>query len=135
MNSKFSALASLTLLLAMVLASGCTSQNQANASGSVEKVRIVFEISANDNTERIAVIAEKGSNAFELMKQNLQVEFKDSAMGPFITGINGIKADSEHYWALHVNGAYAQKGISQYSLEKDSTIAWKLEKIDFSKFS
>jgi len=121
------------LILASILVLGCTSQNQTNNTG--EKFKVNFEITANDKTSKVSVFAEQGSNAFEVMKANLKADYKDSAMGPFITGINNIKADSEHYWALYVDGNYAQKGISQYSIEKEVTIAWKLEKIDLSQFS
>ena len=131
MNSKFLALA--VLMMASILVLGCTSQNQNNASG--EKVKVNFEVSYNEKTDKLSVFAEKGSNAFEIMKANLQVDFKDSAIGPFITGINNINADTEHYWALYIDGNYAQKGINQYTIEKETIIAWKLEKIDLSQFS
>lgn len=121
------------LILASILVLGCTSQNQVNAGG--EKVKVIFEISANEKTSTVTVFADANSNAFEAMRANLKVDYKDSAMGPFITGINNIKSDSGHYWALYVNGEYAQKGISLYTLKKDTNISWKLEKIDFSGFS
>ena len=134
MNSKLLVLAS--LILASILVSGCTSQSQTDgANASAEKVKISFEITANGSTESKIVEAGKGSNAFEVMKANFQLEYNETAYGAFIQSINGINAGNDEYWALYVNGAYADKGINQYTLEKDTKIEWKIEKVDLSGFS
>lgn len=77
----------------------------------------------------MGAFAQKGENAFELMQKTMAVEFQNTSIGPFITSINGKKAGSDEYWALYVNGEYAQKGINQYTIEGDTMIEWKLEKV------
>ncbi|MDO8647069.1 MAG: DUF4430 domain-containing protein [Candidatus Diapherotrites archaeon] len=114
--------------MASILVLGCTSQNPINPSG--EKVKVAFTISANDKNDTVTVFADKGANAFEVMKQNLKVDFKSTAYGPFINGINGINSGTDNYWALYVDGVYAMKGIDQFVLDKDTKLEWKLEKIN-----
>jgi len=89
---------------------------------------VAFSTSSSGNTVKTEALALKGENAFEIMQKSLSVEFQNSTIGPFITSINGVKAGEGEYWALYVNGEYAQKGISLYTIDSDLNIEWKLEK-------
>lgn len=81
-----------------------------------------------------AISIEKGKNALEAVKQTADVKTKTYiGMGSLITAINGLQPDTEHYWALYVDGKYADKSIDAYIIDKDTSIEIKLEKIDFSK--
>ncbi len=81
-----------------------------------------------------AISVEKGINALEALKQVASVEAKTYVgMGSLVIGINNLKPDSEHYWALYVDGKFADKAIDAYTIENDITIEMKMEKIDFSK--
>lgn len=76
----------------------------------------------------------EGGNAMDAFKQVFQVGTKQYAFGEMVESINGVKADSGHYWALYVNDEYATKGLPDYKAQDGMKIAWKYEKIaDFGK--
>src|SRR3989338_3075173 len=137
MNLKLSALAGILLLA--VLLSGCTSQTATNSGLNTETAKAAIKIIDANGNEIFGKTIDfaKGSNGLNVLENSgLQVEAKTYVgMGSMVTGINGITADSAHYWALYVNGAYADKAIDAYILNSDTAIELRLEKIDFSKLS
>lgn len=72
---------------------------------------------------------EDGKNALDLLKAKHQVETQHYEFGDFVTSINGVKADSSHFWAMYVNGEMSQVGASAYLTKSTDTIKWQLEKI------
>ncbi|MHA1754476.1 MAG: DUF4430 domain-containing protein [Candidatus Odinarchaeia archaeon] len=44
--------------------------------------------------------------------------------GAYVTGINGVEGDSNHYWAFYINGEYASVGASSYIVLNGDTITW-----------
>jgi hypothetical protein len=52
-----------------------------------------------------------------------------SGLGQEVTGINGVLANSKHYWAFYVNGKMAQVGADTYVTKKSDTITWKLDSL------
>ncbi len=73
---------------------------------------------------------EKGTNAFEALKENVEIEFETYEIGAFITGIGGVETPEGYYLAMYVNGGYAEKGISDYTVDEDLQIEWKQESIE-----
>lgn len=74
---------------------------------------------------------EKGINAFEAMQQAAEVEYEDyGSLGAFVKSIEGIKPGQGNYFALYINGVYANKGISSYSIKEETLIEWKIEKLE-----
>jgi hypothetical protein len=72
----------------------------------------------------------EGKNALELLKQSHKVETKSyEGLGEFVTSIDGVAADSKHFWAFYVNGQQSQVGASSYTAKDTDTIVWKLEEI------
>lgn len=77
----------------------------------------------------------KDVSALELLSQNVTLETKDFGdAGIMITGINGLMADADHYWAFYLNGEYAQQGVSQTILTAGDVVEFVYEKIDTSNF-
>ena len=130
MGKKFS----LTLAIIFVLLfSGCTQQQiQNNPTFQSDSQSVFFSVKVFNGTEPLVdkrIVAEKGANALEALKQATEVETQSAAFGEFVTALAGVKADSTHYWSLYVDGKYAEKGIGQYALDKDTSIEWRLEEI------
>lgn len=72
----------------------------------------------------------EGKNALELLKQSHEVETKSyEGLGELVTSIDGVAADSKHFWALYVNGQQSQVGAAAYISKDTDTIVWKLEEI------
>jgi uncharacterized protein HemX len=70
-----------------------------------------------------------GQNAFELLKENAEVEYQQYDFGVFVESINGINGDDKHFWAVYLNDEQAQVGAEQIILQKDDRIEWKYEEI------
>ena len=64
------------------------------------------------------------------MKNNVKVEYDSYSFGVFVKSIDGASPPNKYYFALFVNGAYANKGISGYTISNDTVIEWKVQKIE-----
>jgi hypothetical protein len=71
-----------------------------------------------------------GRSAFEILKLSYNVESQHYSFGDMVTSINGIKPDSNHFWAMYVNGQFSQVGASQYMTKSSDTIKWQIDKIE-----
>jgi len=102
------------------------------AQATREKVTVLLKLYDEGNKtllEKTFDVA-KGTNAFDAMKNNAKVEYDSYAVGVFIKSINSVAPPKTHYFSLYVNSAYADKGISDYMLNSNTTIEWKMEKIE-----
>jgi hypothetical protein len=78
---------------------------------------IVYEVQADE------------SNAFELLKDSQEIEFKEYDFGVFVESINGIAGDSKHFWALYVNNEKSLTGADQTTVNKGDTVEWRYEEV------
>ena len=124
-------------LALLLLFSGCTQtlQEQNNTESPTQEQTVTLTLKLFNADEQLildeSLEVEPGTNAFEAMQEIAEVEYEDyGSMGAFVEGINGLRPGQGHYLALYVNGAYANKGISSHSIEKDTLIEWKIEKIE-----
>lgn len=71
-----------------------------------------------------------GKNALALLKASHKTETKSyKGLGELVTSIDGVKADSKHFWSFYVNGEQAQVGAGAYTTKSGDKITWKLEEI------
>lgn len=113
---------------------GCTQQQaqiqqteNTQASGAVS---VAFTVIADgENVVEKTLEVAKGTSALDALKQATEVGEKEFEFGAFVTSIAGIDAGQSNYWAFYVDGQYAEKGLDQYFLEKDSSVRLVLEKI------
>lgn len=78
----------------------------------------------------ISYQGEDGKNALELLKKSNTIETKEyKGLGEFVTLINGLAGDNEHFWSFYINGKQSQVGASAYITKSTDLIEWKYEKI------
>lgn len=71
-----------------------------------------------------------GKNALEILKSGHKTDTKSyKGLGEIVTGIDGTKADSKHFWSFYVNGKQSQVGAGSYVTKNGDKITWKLEEI------
>lgn len=71
-----------------------------------------------------------GKNALALLKASHKTETKSyKGLGELVTSIDGVKADSKHFWSFYVNGKQAQVGAGAYTTKSGDKLTWKLEVI------
>ncbi|MBI4044481.1 MAG: DUF4430 domain-containing protein [Candidatus Diapherotrites archaeon] len=123
------------ILVVVFLLAGCTQQvqQQAPQTGSEENIsKMTISFVVNDGKENIlekTVEVEKGTTALEALREATVVSGKQYEFGFFIESIAGVDAGQSHYWAIYVDGTYAEKGIDQIALDKDTQIKLVLEEI------
>lgn len=77
------------------------------------------------------ITVEKGSNAFDAMKEAATVGFQDyGEMGVMVESINEVTPAENQFWKLFVNQEEAALGISAITIEQDTNIEWKIEEIE-----
>jgi len=95
----------------------------------------VYQTVDGSNVNKPGYQVAPSTNAFELLNTTHQVVAKDygSGMGEFVQTIDGIAADSKHFWQLFVNGKPSNLGASNYILKNGDKIEWKLTAISSSE--
>lgn len=111
------------ITLAIVAAGGLTAlklDSNAHHTASVQSVK----------QSVLSYHGKTGTTALALLQRSYKVQTKTySGLGEEVTSINGLVADSHHYWAFYVNGKLAQVGASSYTTNSRDTITWKLESL------
>ena len=64
-------------------------------------------------------------NVLELLKEKHEVVTKDTKWGPYVECIDGLCANSTHFWLYYVNGKLAPIGAHLYNATENDTIVWK----------
>jgi hypothetical protein len=111
----FGALVALTIAVGGSLAAIHTNSNNSVHAAQTVRRTIV-------NYQGVA-----GMNALAILKQKHHVQTKTySGLGEEVTSIDGVVANSKHYWAFYVNGKMAQVGAGTYTTKPNDTLTWKL---------
>lgn len=66
--------------------------------------------------------------AFEALLNTVgstNLEYSESEYGKMITGIKGLQAKGNFYWAFYINGISAQVGADQYIVQKGDQISFR----------
>lgn len=75
------------------------------------------------------VATTSSQSALELVESQVKLDLKQYDFGVMIDGVNALKADAKHYWAIYQNGDYAKVGIADIKLQKGEKLELKYEEI------
>lgn len=144
MSQKISRIFQLIFIVIFsVVLTGCTVGKRAEDVSVSEQVKAspdfsndvvpVIEVPAEpaEVAPIIVVSEEDGINAFDLLQQNAEINYKMYDFGLMVNDINGIASSDEYFWALYVNGAKSQKGADQTFLKIGDEMEWRYEEIVF----
>ena len=92
------------------------------AGGSPE-VRVEIDNGRDVSSANVALNA--GESAFDALKRVAVVDYEMYATGIIISGINGVKADGEHYWICLVNGELPENGCDFYNPKDGDVISYR----------
>ena len=82
-------------------------------------------------TEHQFTATQDEQTALELLQSQASIETTEyGEAGQFVTSIDGVAADSQHYWAFYLNDQYAEAGASQTILKSGDTIKFVYETIN-----
>lgn len=113
MNSRF-LLAGVLVIAIVALGSMRLVQitgSSASAGGSQE-VQVVIDDGSKVSTQK--VILNPRETAFDALKRVATVDYEMKAPSVFITKINGVSQNENHYWMYFVNEKMPQVGCDYY---------------------
>lgn len=71
------------------------------------------------------VVLTPRESAFDALKRVAVVDYKIYATGVFITEINGVRQDENHYWLYFVNGELPEVGCDYYHPKDGDVITFR----------
>ncbi|WP_051591094.1 DUF4430 domain-containing protein [Bacillus sp. UNC438CL73TsuS30] len=124
------------LVIALFTANFQTSV-MAAAAGNQGTITVIGKDEANPLLAEKTVTYDEKETAAQVLEKavgekNVEYTHYDN-LGDMITGINGLKADDNHYWALYINGIQAQVGAGSYTVQNGDNLSFKYS--DFSPAS
>lgn len=112
--------------VAVIIFGGYSLFNQTN---NTAQVNVSSDNQQEFSSNEISYKGVEGISALNLLKQLHQVETKKFDFGEMVQSINGISADSKHFWSFYVNNAISTVGAGEYTTKTSDVIVWKLEEI------
>ncbi len=126
MNTTVKKLLSLVLCMALVLSlAACGTKKE---SGEKTFTFVVADLEGNEET--FTITTTKATLGEALLDEGL-IAGEDSEYGLMVYTVNGITADwdaDQTYWALLIDGEYANTGVSQTNITDGTTYSFVLTK-------
>ncbi|MEE9323636.1 MAG: DUF4430 domain-containing protein [Candidatus Aenigmarchaeota archaeon] len=113
MNLKYLLTGVLVIALVALGSFGLTGITGFIASGGEGPgVQVNIDTGEEVLTHEVAVGPEE--TAFDMLKRVATVDYEIFATGVFVTGINNVKQDEDHYWLYFVNGRMPEVGCDYF---------------------
>lgn len=128
----------------VLLAAGCTYQSVSDQSQPLQdsqivtqpqqEIKIVQKVQGAFGDDLFYIYPSENKTALDLLKMKHTVTVKTySGIGDMVTGIDGQKPDSKHFWEFFINGKSSNVGAGSYKPVDGDNLEWKLSAIDSSK--
>lgn len=138
MKTRFSKTILLSAVL-LLMAAGCVAKRSEvnndlvfgqNQQVQRQQIQVSQKVEADFADTLFNFYADENKTALDLLKSNHQVETKEfSGVGEFVESINGVKADSRHFWEFFVNEKSSNVGAGSYKPSDKDKLEWKLSEI------
>jgi LPXTG-motif cell wall-anchored protein len=97
---------------------------------AAEQTQETIEVFGDEKVllEETAINNKEKTTAFDALLNTVganNLEFSESDYGKMITGIKGLQAKGNFYWAFYINGISAQVGADQYIVQKGDRLSFK----------
>lgn len=93
---------------------------------------VLLEVKILDTASGLELQAQKrvpaGSSLLEALDGLVKVGTKEyPGVGSIVTDLCGVEPPANHFWALYVDGQFADRGASQIELDRDLRIEWRTQ--------
>ena len=119
MNAQLPKLATIFVLLALILSTSCGGDNSNEKAVEDETLR---------DSLVLTMVATDSITVFDLLDANHAVEFKNSAMGVFVTTIDSMENSPKAYWVYSVNGKMIPMACDRHTIGVGDTLVWHLRR-------
>ena len=89
------------------------------------QIEVNLTVDFGNYTKTQIVRVNNGTTVFDVLNSKTSVSYKNYSTGRFVTGINGVMQDKEHYWIYFVNGKPPMMAVDKYRLMGDSTVTFR----------
>ena len=122
----------LLLMIPILLLTGCNNKANNKDNNFVNKVTIVI---VDDKKKELfnKEVETKNKYLIDVLKENeeIKLEYEDNKYGAYITSLMGIDQKTTdkgmYYWGYYIDDEYAEVGISNCEIKKDSTYKFVYE--------
>ena len=121
------------ILLGFSIYAGVKIHDKDTQITNLENQVSALQTTANQNNIRENGVAYNGMNgktALTLLEKTHKVETKDYSYGKMVVSIDGVAADSTHFWQFDVNGQMAPSGADTYTTKNGEKITWTLSALN-----
>lgn len=108
---------------------------QTNFSSPLNKPKIKQNETVKDNQDGTVATSyqleadQDNQTPFELLQSSAEVEYDQYDFGVFVTSINGQTSTNDYYWAVYINGEYANEASDKIILKAGDLVEWRWEKM------
>jgi LPXTG-motif cell wall-anchored protein len=98
------------------------------AEQPLEMITVIGDKDSGVLLEETALNSINGKTAFDALLNTVgsnNLEYSESDYGKMITGVKGLQAKGNFYWAFYINGISAQVGADQYIVQKGDSLSFK----------
>ncbi len=116
----------LILLLAAVLViHGCGNKQEAEPSDQAKDSASASETPGRDSVT-FELIGQDSVSAFELLQLAHYVEYRSTAMGLFVTGIDSVQGGGNAFWIYTVNDTTPKTASDKMFTRTGDRVVWRL---------
>lgn len=109
-------------------------ESQTTSSESSEEIAEEITLLIGESDDEFHIDYVEGESAFDVVQRldqendSFAFTFDEFDFGVFITEINGVIADdTKEFWSFEVNGETSEVGISDYVVQPEDTLSFKIE--------
>lgn len=113
--------------------SEAASSEAASAEASEAKVKAQFTVTGADGESQTFDLEVTDGEKLSDALAEAGIISADEAAAGFVTTVNGETADYDNdgtYWALYIDGTYAQTGVDATTIEAGKTYGFHVEKVE-----
>lgn len=127
---KWAFLAAMLVAVMTAALCGCSQPSAGGGEEPVESKQITIEVLYESGELESHPFQTQAEFLKEAAEEVLTLEGEETAYGFSVYGINGVTADfntGNAYWALYVNGEYANYGVSELKVQDQDVyrFAWE----------
>jgi hypothetical protein len=113
------------LLVVGLIIHGCGTQ-QDDGAAVVDKDSTAAAESPSRDSVTFELAGRDSATAFELLQQSHYVEYRSTAMGVFVTGVDSIRGGGNAFWIYSVNDTTPKIASDKMFTRSGDRVIWRL---------
>ncbi len=107
----------------MISLIACGGKKQSN-DGNADTPDDTLSMAAPSDSVTVELTGMDSLSVFELLQKSHAVDYHPTALGVFVTGIDSLENNSNHYWVYSVNDSFPQIASDKYLTATGDRVVW-----------